>query len=161
MRRPLPLACAVLLALVSACGGGGSGQSGDPVATITLAIPDPSNMPSYTRAQQISVGQTVAVHIQHTDGPGYWQQVNSGNPTVLPQDGPATTVSDCATGKVGCPSTSELLYRAVKSGSSNMEWKFLGLGPGGYRPGEPSAPCPGDSNQECPVGMFSIDIEVS
>jgi hypothetical protein len=157
MRRPLLVAYAVLLALLSACGGGGSG---DPVATITLAIPDSSNMPSYTRAEQISVGQTIAVHIEHTDGPGYWKQVNPGDPSVLVQDGPTTTVSDCQSGMVGCPSTSELLYRAVKSGSSVMVWHFLGLGPALHKPGQPSAPCPGDSDQECPVGMFSIDVRV-
>jgi hypothetical protein len=157
MNHKIVLICAALLALVAACG---SGQSSDPAATITLTIPDPSNMPSLTRAQQISVGQTIAVHIQHTDGPGYWQQVDSGDTTVLAQDGPATTVSDCPSGNVGCPSTVELIYRAVKAGQSVMVWHFLGLGPGLHKPGQPSAPCPGDTSQECPVGIFSIDIQV-
>ncbi len=159
MSRRLVLACAILLALVSACGNG-SGQSADPVAVITLAIPDPSNMPSLTRAEPLSVGQTIAVHVQHADSAGYWQQVNPGNPAVLATDGPATTTSDCPSGKVGCGSTTEQLYRAVKSGSSIMEWKFLGLGPARYRSGEPSAPCAGDTGQECPVGMIWIDVEV-
>jgi hypothetical protein len=158
MNRKLLLVCAVLLALVSACGA--SGQSSDPVATITLTIPEPSNMPSMTRAQQISVGQTLAVHVERTDSAGYWQQVNPGNAAVLAQDGLATAAGTCPSGSVGCASTSELLYRAVKPGSSIMEWNFLGLGPALHKPGQPGAPCPGDTGQECPVGSFSIDIQV-
>ncbi|HJP78799.1 MAG TPA: hypothetical protein VJ914_31285 [Pseudonocardiaceae bacterium] len=156
MTRAVILICALLM-LVTACG---STQSSDPVATITLTIPNPSNLPSVTRAQRISVGQTIAVHVEHTDGPGYWQQVDPGNAAVLAQQGPATTASDCQSGEVGCPSTSELLYLAVKSGSSNLVWHFLGLGPGLHKPGQPSAPCPGDTGQECPVGSFSIDVQV-
>lgn len=157
MTRTLLLICAVL-ALATACG---SGQSGDPVARITLTTPDPSNMPSYTKAQQISVGQTIAVYVQHADSAGYWQQVDPGNAAVLAQQGPATISNDCPSGIVGCPSMTKLVYRAVKSGSSIMVWHFLGLGPGLHKPGQPSAPCPGDTSQECPVGSFSIDVQVT
>lgn len=157
MSRAVILICA-LLALVAACG---SPPSSDPAATITLTIPDPSHLPSTTRTQQLSVGQTLAVHVQHTDSAGYWQQVDPGNTAVLAQQGPARTASDCPSGNVGCPSTVELVYRAVKAGQSTMVWHFLGLGPGLRKPGQPSAPCPGDASQECPVGIFSIDVRVA
>lgn len=159
MRRLLLVACAVLLALVSACGGG-SGPAGDPVATITLAIPDPSNLPSLYRIEQLSVGQTLAVVVQHADSAGYWKQVNAGNTAVLSQDGPASTTGDCPSGNVGCGSTSELRYRARKAGNTTVEWNFLGLGPALHKPGQPSAPCPGDTDQECPVGRISIEVAV-
>jgi hypothetical protein len=157
-RRPLVVA-ALLLALVSACGSGPPRSSG-PTTTITLAIPGGSDLPDTTKTVRLSVGQTLGVQAIHSDAAGYWKQTSGGDNAVLTQDGPATTSGNCPTDVVGCGSTRQQLYRAASAGTSTVEWSFLGLGPGLDKPGQPTAPCPGIPDEQCPVGLVRIAVTV-
>jgi ABC-type glycerol-3-phosphate transport system substrate-binding protein len=161
-RRPIvaaTLLLALLLALVSACSNGSS-PSSTPTTTITLARPDPSNLPDTTKTVHLSVGQVLGVQAVHTDAVGYWKQTNGGNDGVLTQDGPASTTGSCPTDVVGCGSTSMQLYRAASAGTSTVEWSFVGLGPGAVIPGRPAMPCQGFPGQQCPVGRVRITVTV-
>ena len=153
-------AAVLLLALVAACSAAGT-QSSTPNATITLAVPDRTNLPDDTKSVHLAVGQTFAVRTSHGDGAGYWRQTGGGDSAVIAPDGPSVVTSSCPTDVVGCGSTSQQLYRAASTGTSTVEWSFVGLGPGlDDKPGGLTEPCQGSPGKQCPIGRVRIAVTV-